>query len=277
MKTAWIFTGGAARAVYTAGVVYALSESDLPKPEIIISCSGSIGTSLCYAAGQKEIIKNVWCKLLSTKRFLSFWRFWKILNISYLVDEILKKENPLDMERIRNSSIQMYFPLTKAETGEIVYFSNKDEVDLYEVMRAGCSIPLWTNLLSLKGIPIKRDYYADSGPAGRYQVHIQKALGLGAERIMVFDNWHQADNSKPFFFSKKFTSLRNSEYRKHQLAYYEQIEHFVAPQGIELKVFEPKSKLVMSRWNIDNANANKIFAQGYQELKANLELENSGK
>jgi predicted patatin/cPLA2 family phospholipase len=272
MKTAWIFPGGAARAVYTAGAVYALSESGFPKPEMIISCSGSIGTSMCYVAEQKEVIKNVWCKLLSSRKFLSFARFWRILDIDYLVDDCLKKENPLDMDKIRASSIDMLFPLTQARSGHIDYFSNRSGQDLYEIIRAGCQVPFWTNLFSLKGIMVGEQYYADSGPVGRYQVHVQKAIEAGAERVVVFDNWLLEDNSKPYLFIRIFMWLRNREYRKNQSEYYRQMTEFAVPSGIKFLRLAPKRGLGMSRWDIDNANANKVFDRGYQDLIESKEL-----
>ena len=72
MKTAWIFPGGSASAVYTAGALYALSKMDLPKPDMIIAASGSAPTSVCYVTGQPEIIPKVWLESLSTRKFVNF-------------------------------------------------------------------------------------------------------------------------------------------------------------------------------------------------------------
>ena len=115
MKTAWIFPGGSARAVYTAGALYALSKMGLKRPDIIIAASGSAPTSLCYVSGQYEIIPKVWLECLSTRKFVSFWRFWKIVNIDYLVDFVLKDKNPLDMDKISGSDVLVYIPLTNKD------------------------------------------------------------------------------------------------------------------------------------------------------------------
>jgi len=246
---------------------------NIKKPDIIIGCSGSTGTSLCYLADQKEIIKEVWCNSLSTSKFLSFWRFWKILDINYLIDFVLKKENPLNMKKISKSEIVAYFPLTNSKTGEIKYFSNKMGANLYEVMRASISVPLWTNLFSIKGNFIDDAFYADSIPASRFELHIQKAVEEGARKIIVFDNWHPEDNPFPYF-AKLFTYIvKNKEFKKNQLNYFRRTKNFSIPKDIEFVKLIPSEKLSMNRWNIDNENARKIFQRGYDDTFNNEKLQ----
>jgi predicted patatin/cPLA2 family phospholipase len=272
MKTAWIFPGGSARAVYTAGSIYALCDLGISRPDIIIGGSGSTGNCLCYVANQKEIIKEVWCNRLSTYNFLSFWRFWKILNIDYLIDIVLKKDNPLNIKEIVNSSIIVYLPVTDSKTGEIEYISNKMDVDLYEVLRASISVPIWTNLFSVMGNFVNGKYYSDSPPSARFQLHIQKAIEEGAKRIIVFDSWHHDDNPTGFLYAKIYTYMRNREYKERQLSYIKQIENFVPPKNVEFVHLYPLKKLNMSRIETDNDNARKIFNQGYDETFHNEEL-----
>ncbi len=272
MKTAWIFPGGSARAVYTAGVVYALSEMDIPKPDYIVGSSGSTGTCMCYVAEQKEIIKEVWLRCLSTKEFVSFRRIWKVLNISYLVDKVLKKDNPLDMDKIARSTVVLLIPLTDSKTGEIEYVSNKMGFDMYEVLRAAISVPFWTNLFSLKGVKLNNKYYSDTPPGARYQLHIQKLKELGVERVIVFDSWHPDDNPTSFFWAKVLTSVRNRKFRKKQFDYIKKINDFSEPKDITFVRLAPPERLSMTRWEIDNANANNIFQRGYQDTIRNRVL-----
>lgn len=272
MKTAWIFPGGSARAVYTAGALYALSNMNIKKPDIIIAASGSAPTSICYITGQYDIITKVWLESLSTRKFVSFLRFWKIVNTDYLVDDVLKKRNPLDMEKVMDSDILAYFPLTNGRTGVIKYFSNKMKVDLWEVVKASVSIPILTNLFSIKGNPVNGKFFSDSSPASRFHLHVKKAVEEGMERIIVFDNWHPDDNPTNYFFSKLFAYMRNSEFRKNQLRYIKQVEDFSIPSNIEFIKIEPRIRLGMSRFEIDNENARKIFKRGYDDTFNNKNL-----
>lgn len=51
MKTAWIFPGGSARSVYTAGVFFAISKMRIEQPDMIIAASGNCPTSIGKMAG----------------------------------------------------------------------------------------------------------------------------------------------------------------------------------------------------------------------------------
>lgn len=271
MKTAWIFPGGSARAVYTAGGLYALSEMSIPKPDIIIACSGSAPTALCYVSGQKEIIKNVWCLSLSNTKFLNFFRFSRILDINYLIDIIIKKNNPLNLDFIKNSSIKCFIPLTNSRTGDIDYYSNRDSVDLMEVSRAATWVPFAASLFNLKGVKINNQFYFDSGVASRFPIHVKKAIKEGAERIIVFDSWHKDDNPK-HLLAKIFTYFKNKEYKRNQLDGFKEVEQFQPPSDVEFHYFSPKERLYMSRWNNDNTNANKVFKRGYDDIMNSAEL-----
>jgi predicted patatin/cPLA2 family phospholipase len=264
-KTAWIFGGGAARTVYVAGALYAICKMKVPKPDIIIACSGNAATSLCYVTGQQETIKNVWCKALSTKKFVNFLRFWKIVDIDYLIDTILKKNNPLDMEKIKNSTIEVYFPVTNSYNGKIEYFSNHMGIDIWEVLRAAKMSPIFTNLFSVKGNLVNGKYYSDSLVSSRYQFHVKKAIQEGAERIVVIDSHHKQDRFTKNRFSKLYAYLRNKNFRRNQLEYIKEIENFTVPNNIEFINISPREKLDMSYFDIDNENARKVFQRGYEE------------
>ncbi len=265
MKTAWIFPGGAARGVYTAGVIYALCEMAIPKPDIIIAASASAPTILCYITGQYEIIPQVWLESLSTRKFVNFWRFWKVLNINYLIDYVLKKKHPLDMVKVANSDILIYFPLTDAQTGKIEYFSNKMSVDLWEIIRASISIPIVTNLFSVKGSQVNGKWFFDSAPAGHFQSHIGKAIQEGAEKIIVFNNWLAGDNPHPHIFPNLLAKVRSHIFRANQLRHMEEVAKFSPPVGIEFIKLEPKTNLGMGRFEIDNQIARTIFKRGYED------------
>ncbi|MBI2064549.1 MAG: hypothetical protein HYT62_00665 [Candidatus Yanofskybacteria bacterium] len=272
MKTAWIFPGGSARAVYTAGALYALCNMNIKEPDMIIAASGSAPTSICYVTGQHEIILKVWLESLSTRKFVSLWRFWKILDIDYLVDDVLKGKNPLDMERMTRSDIVVYFPLTNSRTGKIEYFSNRAGVNMWEILRASISVPIFTNLFSVRGSLVGDKFFSDSSPASRFQLHVKKAISEGATRIVVFDNWHNDDNPTTYFISKAFACLHGPEFRRNQLSYINEVENFSIPNNVEFIKIEPKLKLGMSRLEIDNANARRIFKRGYDDTLNNDKL-----
>lgn len=272
MKTAWIFPGGSARGVYTAGAIYALSKIKISSPDIIIAASGAAPTVVCYITGQQEIIPKVWLESLSTKKFVNFWRIWKIVNIDYLIDTVIRQNNKLDIDKLVKSKIQWFFSITDSKTGVIEYVTNNTHFDIWQALKAIVSVPILTNLFSFKGNYVNGKLYSDSVPGSRFQLHINKAIEEGAERIIVFDNWHKEDNPVNFLYSKLFNYLRNFTYRENQNRYIKEIENFSIPNNIQFIMISPEKKLAMGRFEIDNDNARKVFQRGFDDTINNESL-----
>ena len=182
-KTCIVAEGGGLRASYGVGVVKALIENfHITSVDLAIATSGSAGTLAYYIAQQFDSIVNIWMNLLSTWRFLSFRNivFGKpLLNIDYLIDVVSKQQERLDIGILRANPTQLFIPVTNYQTGEAMYFSNYDDVDFFEVLRA-------TKAAEISyGRPVKiagQDYVdgALSVPIG-----IEKAIDAGATDIIV--------------------------------------------------------------------------------------------
>lgn len=96
-----------------------------------------------YVAQQYESIRNIRINLLSTKKFINPRRVHKIIDIDYLIDDIFKKQDPLDVHAIYQSSITYAISMTDVETGIVEYLSNKDSIDIFEIMRATKAMPFF--------------------------------------------------------------------------------------------------------------------------------------
>lgn len=265
-KVAWILPGGAARTVYTAGVLFALGTKKFPRPDMIIACSGSAGTSLCYVAEQYDLIKNIWCNGLFTKKFINYWRFWKMIDIDYLIDTLMKKHNPIDMDKVKKSPIEVLIPLTNSQTGKITYYSSRDDVDLWEVIRAAKSVPFFTNLFSPKGNKVEGVYYSDSIATTRFSLHVEKAIREGATKIFIFDSWHEDDNPGGYFFSVVYARVKNEQFRKTQLNYIKKIKLFKLPETVPCVLLRPQQPLGMVPWSSDKKRAMAAFNRGQKDI-----------
>ncbi len=73
------------------------------QPSIIIAASGSAANACYFASGQYAEIERIWKSRLASRKFFSPLRFWKVVDIDYLVDEIFKKLEPLDTARLVDS------------------------------------------------------------------------------------------------------------------------------------------------------------------------------
>ena len=143
-KIAIVSSGGGMSCSYSSGIMKALVEKyNFKSPEFVIAASGSSGVLTYYVSKQYGPMVNIWCDYLVGRRFINSLRFWKIIDIDYLVDTVFGDKEKLDEKVVRKSKIKLFIPTINVNTGEVEYFSNKD--DLLEVLRASKAIPLAFN------------------------------------------------------------------------------------------------------------------------------------
>src|SRR3989344_4174706 len=181
-KTAIVMAGGAMRSAHGAGFLFALrNELKLKEPDMMIGSSGDAGNVLYYCADQFEEMKRVWIDLLTTTKFISMKRFWRIMDVDYLADECFSKLEPLDLARVRASPIQWFIPLTNYDTGITRYVSAKDQLNTLEVLRAAKAIPLVYG----KRVSITNSRYIDGELGPTLEDHARFAVARGADRLLV--------------------------------------------------------------------------------------------
>ena len=95
-KLALILSGGGMTCAYSAGATVGLVDKyNFKNPDIAIGSSGGAGTLAYYVAGQYDAIRNIWTNLLATRKFINSLRFWKIIDIDYVIDVVFTKQEPL--------------------------------------------------------------------------------------------------------------------------------------------------------------------------------------
>ncbi len=172
------------RCGYTGGVLVAIArELNFISPDVIIAGSGSAGFALYYLTQQYEAIKKIAVELLATPKFISFLRLNKIMDIDYLIDVVFKQQQPLDLEKLSLTTSSYYIPIKDLGSGEIRYFSNRDNVDVFEVLRATKAIPyFYKRKISLGG-----SQYVDGSTFSQLKKMIDKAIELDADKVLVID------------------------------------------------------------------------------------------
>lgn len=265
-KTALILSGWGMRAVFCVGALLALQkELWFTAPDIVIAWSWSVGTASYFVARQYKDIKSIRLSHLSTKKFINFWRIRKIMDIDYLIDVVFKKQAPLQVKKIYDSPIRYYIAATNAHSGTVEYFSQKDGIDIFELMRASKAIPFFYG----KSVDINWSLYHDGSNSSAVELHIQKALDLGAEKIIVLDSHtnfsHLIIRLRLFFKGSVFKKWMMQEYRKRETL---------------AKGFRTNNKIFFcSAWDtsssaMDNSKSvlKNSFLQWYQEIVNNKEM-----
>ncbi len=181
-KTAIVCSGGGMTSAHGGGFLYALgTKLGITHPDIIIGSSGDAGNIAYFSTGQYENIRRIWEDELSTPRFISPLRLWRLMDIDYLIDVVFKKTERLDTKKLQESTIRWFVPITDFETGHTRYVSADDHIDAFEMLRASAAIPI----LFGKKVLIQGRLYTDGEFGPVLQDHISQALRQGAKRIVV--------------------------------------------------------------------------------------------
>lgn len=266
-KLAIIASGGGMKCSYSVGSALALIDKyKLTNPEIAIGTSGGAGTMAYFVSGQRDSIRNIWGNLLTTKNFLNPRRFWKIMDVDYLIDQIFKIQDPLHIDNLYKSPTNFLVPCTNVVTGEVKYFSNHEPIDFFEVLRAAKAMPFAYG----KTININGQKYCDTEISGWLTLHINKAKSLGAEKVLVLDN----TNYDPFIENcfKLWELSRSEQFKKN---YYSELKKANGVHFDDSVFFlRPKSELKISGFTSDKKLLNETIDLGYNDTIDNRELEN---
>lgn len=120
-----VLTGGGMRCSWSGGFLIGLHDIGL-LPKTILTTSGSAGNAVYIATGQSDMIKRIWVEHLSGNRFINFWRFKKIIDIDFLVDEVIAKKEPVDLPALKKSTMQVVIACFNLTKQKVDYFSNED-------------------------------------------------------------------------------------------------------------------------------------------------------
>lgn len=268
-KLAIIMSGGGMKSSFNVGVILALAEKyKITNPFLLICCSGSAGTGSYYIAKQYKSIRNIWTNLVSSKKFLNRKRFWKIIDINYLIDTIFKKQDPLKEEFVYKTKTRYLIPALNRKTGNIDYFDNRYNMDVFESMRATKAMPIAFKINPK--IEIENSIYCDSFISAGAENHIKKAVELGADKILIINSsLYQKRDLNYFLFSfwMFFQKCKNKYYQNEKVLYNYQI-----PEKVRVFTLCPKSKISITTLSNNKKLLEKTIEQGYNETISNNQL-----
>ncbi|HEY4487255.1 MAG TPA: hypothetical protein VI483_00650 [Candidatus Paceibacterota bacterium] len=262
-KTAIIMVGGGMKSPHGGGFLYAMAtELGIPSPDIMIASSGDAGSILYFCTGEYESMRRVWTEWVSTPQFISVWRFWRIMDVDYLVDTVFKQQEPLNIKKLAATTIQWQIPITDVDSGETRYIGAKNNVDPFETLRATKAIPI----LFGKKIAIGKHRYIDGEFGPTLDDHVRHAFALGAQRIVIVN--HLA----PWTLRRRvvacaYALLRSRATRRALLRdIFTSITHFDG-KGAEVLFVNPQ-RLPTGTATRDQEKVRATFARGYQDALA---------
>lgn len=279
-----ISQGGGARSIYTAGVIKGLVEKfSLTEVGDIVAPSGSAANFMYFTSGQISEIEKIWMDLIKEDKLVRPTNVFKnrpILDIDYLVDELVKKKFPFDTKAFCESSSTMHIPALRIKGAVNQYFTNKQKnIDYFEAMRATCAVPYFYG----KKVFISGDYYIDGSIVDSFG--LKKAMELGADNILViltepFDEYNEEPGTllkKIFNFilfrkesvliTKKVWSMFKKYNREKRLLH-------KLRSCKNIYVLSPKKDLPVGNLKVNIEDAKKTLKIGYQDVIQDKGLEN---
>lgn len=161
MKAKLFVQGGGMRGIYSLAALARLEELNLADCFDVVegASAGAINGSY-FVAGQAGEAVDLYTELSASKEFIRFSRVNRILDVDYLIDSVLKKRHPIDLERYWGSSTEMRTIITDVSTGEEFVVTNRSRhVDVYELLRATAALPI----LYHRKVLIDETEYVDGG------------------------------------------------------------------------------------------------------------------
>lgn len=269
-----ILTGGGMKATYSVGAVISLIEDfGIKNPQIILTGSASAGTASYYTSGQFDGIGKIWSELLSTKKLINPLRFWKILDIDYLIDFVFKKQCPLKEQKVYDSETKEIIFVTNSKTGKLKSFSNKDGENIFELMRATKAIPFVYG----KEIEIRKEKYIDTYISSLgINFKIQRAIQEGAKNILVLshlnidENYHALFNGK---FNENLFNLwldfKGSRFKRNYQNQWKLDQQRHIYGGANIFKITPETKVKTGMLDNNNRRMKNSIFQGYIETREN--------
>lgn len=250
------------KASYVSGAVKGLAELGITDFDFILTGSAGAPSAAYYITKQFDLIEKCW-DVLATKEFVDPLRFWNIVNLNYLVGQVLKgKEYELDTEKLYSSSIEFQIATLNANTGGLSYFSNHDDVDVIDVIRATLSIPVLARSVYIQGVP-----YNDSFEGSYPWFQIQRARQLGAERFVVINCLHDLPK-KVFDFESLILGKNKAFKRKHARYHKIMMDHIHLKGREEFFYLSPSKPTLCGDFTSDLRRLKHSFELGRQDMLA---------
>lgn len=180
-KCGMVLEGGATRGVFTAGVLDCLMEAGISVPYVAGVSAGACN-AVDFVSGQIGRTRD--CMIIKEKayRYISagnLVRHHTVFDMDMIFDKYPNQYMPFDYEAFFQNPTECELVVTNCLTGGAEYLSEKKSGKrLMDICRASSSIPLFTPMVFVDGVP-----YLDGGLAD--SVPVVRALRKGYKKNLI--------------------------------------------------------------------------------------------
>lgn len=142
-KLGLIIQGGGLRTSFAGGVMVGLEELGFAD---VFDCVYGISAGSCCGAyllsHQTRLGTSIFFEDLPGKKFIQPWKPYRMFNLDYLCDDLMKNTKRLDVGKVLSAKTELKIFITEAKTGILTQFSKNDAgEDLLHLIKAACSYP----------------------------------------------------------------------------------------------------------------------------------------
>ncbi len=180
MKVALAVQGGGMRSAYAMGALAALQKSALMKHvDVVVASSGGALCSAYLLAGQAEDGVEDFTTVLCSRRFISLRRFWRMVDVEYLVEDWMRLNRLKNLPAALTSGPRLILAATSWPTGRVAYFEVDQSVDPFTALHASAAIPVYYG----RRVRVGEGLYVDGGIGD--PIPLFKASLQGVDLVVV--------------------------------------------------------------------------------------------
>lgn len=197
-KIALVLFGGNMIAVRSAAALAVLEKIGLNQAfDVIYTVSAGFPMGAYFLSGQLRFALPMYFNELASRKFINFWRWWKIVDMDYLL-HLMQEDYRLNIDKIFSNPSDLFVRFRNIEKSKLEYFRVQDfsPEEFWKIMAAAISLPFF----SPGHVDFNGGKYMDTILFNdNLLMHLQKAIDSDATDILVLYN-HQGqikkDNSK---------------------------------------------------------------------------------
>ena len=189
------------RGVVAGGMVSALEEMEMLKCfDSIHGSSAGACAGAYFAAGQARLGTSIYYENINNSKFINFARVFAgkpMMSTSYLIDQVMHVEKPLDVSKLLLGDKFLYIVTTETKTARACVFDAFRDADyFFNVLRATVTMPI----IAGHAVVIDDHPLVDGGIV--QQIPLHSAINVGATHVLVLLTRTRGELERPERMSK---------------------------------------------------------------------------
>jgi predicted patatin/cPLA2 family phospholipase len=175
-----VVEGGSLRGIYSAGGLHALAHlgyADL-FDRIYATSAGAMNASY-FLSHQPDLGISVYFESLLCRRFINPWRLWKILDIDWLMRQVISVDKPLDVQRVMQSRTALMIMVMDRRGKIHAIHAQRAKEPLLTLLKAAVAAPVLYN----RSVSVNGKRCIDAGLV--QPIPIEPAIADGCTDILV--------------------------------------------------------------------------------------------